>query len=87
MAERPQRAQSPYLVLDGAFTQAFDYDGNGNVIYQGWAVPKNATKSEADWRICKMTYNGSNQITDIQWADGNEEFDNVWNDRASLSYT
>lgn len=85
MAERPQLAQSPYLLLDAGYTQALDYDGSNRVIYQGWAVPRTANKANAVWRVCRLTYSGDN-VTDIEWADGNESFDNIWNDRASLSY-
>lgn len=37
------------------------------------------------WQIQKITVTGS--ITLIQYADGDGNFDNVWNDRASLSYS
>jgi hypothetical protein len=86
MAEKPQLGQSPYLHLDAGYTQSFDYDGNGNAIYQGWTVPYTANKASALWRICRFTYDGNNRVTDIQWADGNEMFDNVWNNRVSLTY-
>lgn len=85
MAEKPQLAQSPYLNLDAGYTQAFDYSGD-NVVYQGWAVPGTA-KSTAGWRICKLTYDGSSHVTDIQWAGAGEQFKWIWNDRASLSYS
>ena len=86
MAARANPSQRPSLTLDAGYTQAFDYDGNNNVIYQGWAEPSIAVKANAVWRIAKLTYNVSNLVTDITWADGNEAFDNIWNDRAGLSY-
>lgn len=36
------------------------------------------------WRIKKLTTVGS--ILKIEWADGNDNFDNVWTNRASLTY-
>ncbi len=36
------------------------------------------------WRIYKLLTSGT--VMSLQWADGNDEFDNVWDDRASLSY-
>lgn len=36
------------------------------------------------WRIRKLTTTGNIVVT--TWADINEEYDNVWNDRASLTY-
>lgn len=67
-------------------TEAFDYDGSGNLIYFGSAEPGSA-KNAAKWKISKLTYDGSNKLLDIQWADGDLEEDNVWNDRASLTYS
>jgi hypothetical protein len=66
-------------------TQAFEYNGDGNPIYIGEASPGSA-KGDAKWRIRKLTYSGTN-ITDIQWADGDTNYNNVWNDRVSLSYS
>jgi hypothetical protein len=60
-------------------------DGSGNPIYIGLASP-GTTASESFWQIKKLTFNGSNDVTDIEYADGNPNFDNVWNDRASLTY-
>lgn len=41
-------------------------------------------ESAAVWRIRKIETIGT--VTKITWADGNEEFDNVWTDRATLTY-
>jgi len=40
--------------------------------------------SDSDWRIMKLEKTGN--ITSTTYADGDENFDNVWNDRASLTY-
>lgn len=85
MAEKPQVGMSPALHLDAGYTQAFDYTGD-DCIYQGWAVPMTANKASALWRICRLTYDASHHVTDIQWADGNEMFDNIWDNRVSLTY-
>lgn len=55
-----------------------------STIYTGWAVIGTAT-SEAKWKIKRTVIAGS-LITDT-WADGDIEYDNVWDDRASLSYS
>ena len=75
-----------YQPIEQKKIQALDYDGSGNMIYQGTADPGTA-KSAAGWRIAKFTYDGSGNLTDIQLADGDLNYDNVWNDRASLSYS
>ena len=41
--------------------------------------------SAATWRIQRVTVSGA--VTSIEWADGNANADNVWDDRASLSYS
>lgn len=60
------------------------YSGN-NVEFVGKAEPGSAT-SAAVWQIMKLTYSGNN-VTDVEWADGNLNFDNVWDNRAGLSYS
>lgn len=64
----------------------FDYDGSGNLVYVGKSAPNKAS-SEAAWQIRKFFYDGSGNLTTTQWADGNRLFDNVWDSRASLSYS
>lgn len=60
-----------------------DDDGAGT-IFIGEAQPGTLT-SAASWRIKKIVESGA--ITTIGWADGNSNFDNIWNSRASLTYT
>jgi len=70
-------------ILNGAMAMRTDDVGSG-VIYQGWANPGTAT-SAASWRIKKIVdTTGDFAIT---FADGNRNFDNVWDNRASLTYT
>jgi hypothetical protein len=66
------------------YTVALQYDGSDNVIYQGWAIP-GSSKSEAKWRIIRLTYSGSN-VTDIQFADGSDSFNKIWDDRLNYTY-
>lgn len=40
--------------------------------------------SDSTWRIQRLDFTGGNVV--VQWADGNSSFDNVWNNRASLTY-
>ena len=67
-----------------AYTQAIAYNGN-NAQYLGYAAP-GSSKASAVWAIKKLTYSG-NLVTDIQWAGGAASFTQVWDDRASLSYS
>lgn len=78
--------------LDGADmaaeknTQTLDYDGEGNLIYQGEAEAGSA-KSSPVWAIKKFTYDGNGALIDVQWANGSTDKVNIWDDRASLTYS
>jgi hypothetical protein len=52
--------------------------------YVGYAAVASANSS-AVWQIFKMV-DSLGDLT-ITYADGNSDFDNVWNDRASLTYS
>jgi hypothetical protein len=54
--------------------------------YQGYALPGTAT-SAAAWQITRSTKDGSGNVTAVLFADGNDLYDNVWDNRASLSYS
>lgn len=53
--------------------------------YLGQAQPGTSTAA-ASWRIQKLVFNAGGDVT-CTWADGNANFDNVWDNRASLTYT
>lgn len=53
--------------------------------YLGDAVV-GGSASSAIWRIQKLVFTTAGSIA-ITYADGNANFDNVWNNRASLSYS
>ena len=57
---------------------------NSNLTYIGLGKLGTAD-SDAKWQIRKIEKIGS--VTTIQYADGNRRYDNVWDDRASLTYT
>ena len=62
---------------------------NGNqTIYQGKSRTEDGDESAAIWCIKKttVTKNGSVQTVVEKFADGNFDFDNVWADRAALTY-
>lgn len=67
------------------YTIALDYDGSNNMIYVGKAT-LGSSKSAAVWSIRKFTYDGNNNLTDIQWANDGA-FNNIWNNRVSISYS
>lgn len=63
-------------------------DGSG-FIYVGEAAPGVATSTNA-WRVkrIEIVLDGSGrEDTTTLWADGDGNFDNIWDDRVSLSYS
>ena len=57
---------------------------SSSVSYFGFA-PAGSAEGSALWKIKKLTVSGT--VTKVQFADGNALYDNVWNNRASLSYS
>jgi len=71
------------------YTQTFDNSGGsgGNLpLYVGIAEP-GTSKSSPYWKIYKLTYDGNDAVTDIQWASGNTNMDKTWNNRANYTYS
>ncbi len=60
-----------------ATTPTFAYLGKAQV---------GAVTSAAVWQIQKLTFGADGDVA-ITWADGDAAFDNVWDNRASLSYS
>ena len=60
------------------------FDDAGSLIsYIGKATIGSAT-SGAVWQIQKMDETGGDVI--ITWADGDDSFNNIWDNRSSLTY-
>jgi hypothetical protein len=66
------------------YTRLIEYSGD-NPEYVGEAVP-GSSEGEAVWRIQYIEYSGSNP-TSVKWADGTEKFINIWQQRATYSYS
>lgn len=71
-------------ILSDERRQMFDYEGGNAVIYLGKAHP-GAQTSEAVWQIRQFTYSGS-LVTQINFANGNANFDKVWDDRSTYDF-
>jgi hypothetical protein len=54
-----------------------------NIIYNGFAIAGSSTV-DAVWAIQRVTRD--KDIIIYEWADGNELYDNVWDDRYNLAY-
>lgn len=69
--------------------QRVDEENGGDTLYVGDALPGTATSS-ATWRIKRITFtvDGSGNTDSVtEWADGNSNRDNIWDNRAALSYS
>lgn len=58
-------------------------EASSTITYIGDATAGSAT-SAASWRIKRMDTTAGIAVT---WADGDTDFNNVWDNRASLSYS
>lgn len=78
------------LLVSAVITGTTNYDTKiddtttTDVVYIGNAVI-GSTGSQAVWQIKKL--NTATLALDKTWADGNDSFDNIWNNRASLDYS
>ena len=68
---------------DLLITQVQENSGDANIEYVGKALPGAATGSPS-WKIKKIDCTTGTIIT---LADGNLNFDNIWDNRESLSYS
>lgn len=57
---------------------------NSNLIYYGWAEI-GTLDSAPKWKIMRQQTVSS--VTRGEFADGNGNFDNIWNNHESLTYT
>lgn len=64
------------------YAQVVD-EASDTVTYIGKAEPGSA-ENAAVWQIKKITISGTETIT--TWADGDVQFNNVWDNRAGLTY-
>lgn len=55
-----------------------------HLLYAGWALP-GTSESAAGWRIVKFVWAG-NVLDHYEWADGDDLLNNVWTNRATLTY-
>ena len=85
----PQRRNEECsMIRSEPFAYRAAYTSENNVEYEGWAAPGTAT-SAAFWIVCKHTYSSGN-LTATEWAQTTPvapaTFNQVWDDRASLTY-
>lgn len=73
-----------------SFTLILTYVAAGNGVGQVecvCAAEPGTTDATAKWQIKKLIYDVNNAVTDVQWADGNDLYDNVCTSPASLTFS
>lgn len=56
-------------------------DAAGSITYVGFAIP-GSSESSAVWQIMKIDESTDPELI-ITWADGNDKYDNIWNNHAT----
>jgi hypothetical protein len=56
------------------------------VTYYGFAG-SGSLAEQAVWAVYRVTRYAGNDIVLVEWADGNQLFDNVWDNRYKLTYS
>lgn len=67
-----------------------EYSGT-NLIYKGIARP-GASESSLVWQICKLAYDGSDNLTSITWpqdalSHASNDYQFSWTDRATYTFS
>lgn len=73
-----------FEMLTQNYTTIEDNESN-QLQYTGWADP-GSEPSNPVWRIRRTIFDGTGDGF-WEWADGNDDFDNKWTDRTTLSYS
>lgn len=69
------------------YSKKVDFVDASDLIYIGEALPGTATSS-ATWRIKRINTNaGTDNDIEIKYADGDSDFNNIWDDHLSLAYS
>ncbi len=57
---------------------------SATLVYVGYAQNLGIDPASALWKIKKIEKTGT--VWEIKWADGNELYDNIWDNRFSIDY-
>jgi hypothetical protein len=68
---------------DMAYSKRVDFVTD-DLFYRGEALPGTQT-NEPEWRIRRLTVANDCDVTE-EWANGNANFDKVWDDHLALTY-
>ena len=72
------------LTIDVDNVEALRIDSSGGTTYTGYALPGSSSANPV-WRIKRTVVAGA--ITTVTYPNGSSNFDKVWNDRATYTYS
>lgn len=72
-----------YNLRLGEFPSKID-EVTTTLVYVGYSQTTGADPSLEVWKIKKIEQTGT--VWEIKYADGDEQYDNIWDNRASLNY-
>ena len=75
-------SKEDHRMLSHTYDYQIDATSTTTTTYVGWAERGSAT-SDNKWQIRRVVYTSGHILT---FADGDELFDNIWDDRTSLTY-
>jgi YD repeat-containing protein len=83
-----QPAPQPQVVVkeNVRYRSLYAYDANGNITYIGESNT-GTSKSAPTWRIKQLSYDTSGNITEIRWANGDQQFNKIWENRTGYTYS
>ena len=73
------------MVAQPMLAERFAFNASNLPEYQGWARIGTGTGT-AGWALCKFLYDGTKRIARV-WANGDAEFDKIWNNRTGYDYS
>lgn len=73
------------LYDQGQAPDIVDETGAPGTTYLGWVLPGTVATAEPKFKIKKISV--LNGITITTWANGNREFNNIWDNRGALIYS
>ena len=80
-----QRDANAFVLHEAAtLKQRLIFNASEQPTYIGLAKPGTETNLTG-WQIRRLTYTGNN-VTAIDFADSNNNFDNIWDNYATLTY-
>jgi hypothetical protein len=80
-----------FIVMNSEVELRAQNDGNGNPIYVGRSKI-GTLDSESKWQIQYIEWDGNNSVTSVTWpenslSNASAEYEFVWDDRASYTYS